>query len=479
MPRSQCAVGFSTGWRITKKVTTLYNKTMNKHHLKKGFLNVILALIIGALAVCAGALIDKNIQPATHSQNTPAASLSNLGTGVRVGSVNNVTGGGTYRLASSISSTQTTIKLSSFREPISNVPYTMTYLNSSLEYATLDPQTNSSEFVSFTGITQNSDGTAILTGVTRGLSRSYPYTASSTFQVTHSGQSILILSNAPQIYNDIYNYINNASYAGTVDASQNIKGIVEEATGAEAAAHKADGSGDTTAPLALTASNASSTRTANTPQIVVSSSTDGYIDASYVRNLSSVILNGTTTISSPSRTLDSFGNQFMWRLVGSSTLSGINATSTVSNIPPTSVLIVFIYVPGTDASGSTGTNAALKISFNGDSNQNEYSFTATTTSTNGGSASTTWNGIFMEPESTSALFRTIEATIYNATSTTKAAFGNGVVFPTNVSSVPFRTSFAGEWATSTSQQITSISLTTDSTSKLNSGTTVYVYGSSF
>lgn len=114
-----------------------------------------------------------------------------------------VTGGSTYRLQSSISSTQTTITLSSFKEPVSGTPYTMSYLNSSIEYATLDPQTQNSEFISFTGITQNADGTATLTGVTRGLSRSSPYTESTTFKTTHAGQSILILSNPPQLYNSL------------------------------------------------------------------------------------------------------------------------------------------------------------------------------------------------------------------------------------------------------------------------------------
>ena len=138
---------------------------------------------------------------------------------------NYLTGGGTYRLASSISSTQNTIKLSSFKEPVSGTLYTMAYLNSALEYATIDPETANSEFVSFTGITQNADGTATLTGVVRGLARSYPYTTSSTFKVTHSGQSIFILSNAPQIYNDIYAYIDALAVGGAVPATTSVLGI--------------------------------------------------------------------------------------------------------------------------------------------------------------------------------------------------------------------------------------------------------------
>lgn len=118
----------------------------------------------------------------------------------------NPTGGTTYRLQSSIGTTDTTIRLSSFKEPGSNIPYTMAYLNSSIEYGTLDPQTSTREFVSFTGITQNSNGTATLTGVTRGLANtpaatgSDCTTASSTLRRAHAGQSIFILSDSPCLF---------------------------------------------------------------------------------------------------------------------------------------------------------------------------------------------------------------------------------------------------------------------------------------
>lgn len=117
----------------------------------------------------------------------------------------NPSGGGTYRLQSSIGSSDTSVTLTSFKEPISNIKYTMSYLNSSIEYGTIEPQSNNREFISFTGITQNSDGTAQLTGVIRGLASSYPFTASTTLQLTHSGQTIFILSNPPQLTNQYAN----------------------------------------------------------------------------------------------------------------------------------------------------------------------------------------------------------------------------------------------------------------------------------
>jgi len=116
------------------------------------------------------------------------------------------TSAGTYRLSNSISSTATTINLSSFKEPISNIAYTMTQLGTTVVYGTLDPQNSTkSETISFTGITQNANGTAQLTGVTRGLSRSpgvSACTASTTLATSHSGQTVFILSNPSCFYSE-------------------------------------------------------------------------------------------------------------------------------------------------------------------------------------------------------------------------------------------------------------------------------------
>ena len=117
----------------------------------------------------------------------------------------NPSGGASYRLKASIGSTNTTIPLSSFKEPISNILYTMSYLNSTIGYGTVDPQTTRSEFVSFSGITQNSDGSATLTGVTRGLTRTpagSSCTASTTLANPHPGQSIFILSDSPCFFTE-------------------------------------------------------------------------------------------------------------------------------------------------------------------------------------------------------------------------------------------------------------------------------------
>lgn len=118
-------------------------------------------------------------------------------------------GGTNYSLNASIGSTDPSIILTSFTEPVSGTPYTMAYFNSSIMFGTIAPRTTSSEFISFTGITQNMDGTATLTGVIRGLQKAYPYTSSATFKLPHSGQSVFILSDVPQVFNE-YSVIQNA-----------------------------------------------------------------------------------------------------------------------------------------------------------------------------------------------------------------------------------------------------------------------------
>lgn len=238
----------------------------------------------------------------------------------------NPTGGGTYRLQSSVTSSATSFTLASFKEPISNIPYTMTYLNSSIEYGTFEPQSGTKEFVSFSGITQNVDGTATITGAVRGLGFSYPYTASTTLTNPHPGQSIFILSNPPQLTNQYLNllnssqtvagtntfgatttfsvspsltvdctsgsantdicakaYIDAVAVAGASNANDTTKGIVETATALEAAAGTS--LGGTGARLALGANLSTSTSQVAQNSVVVTKTT-GKIDPSFLNGTS-------------------------------------------------------------------------------------------------------------------------------------------------------------------------------------------------
>ncbi len=137
----------------------------------------------------------------------------------------NPTGAGTYLTQNSISASQSTITISAstpFNEPASNIPYTMNYIGTNIVYGTLSPASgqpgiDNSEFVAFTGITQNSNGTATLTGVTRGLART-PGTggcvASSTLAHAYPSQTKFILSNSPCFYSQYAVKQNNETILG-------------------------------------------------------------------------------------------------------------------------------------------------------------------------------------------------------------------------------------------------------------------------
>lgn len=199
--------------------------------------------------------------------------------------------GGTYRLQTSIGTTDTTITLSSFTEPISGTPITMSSLATDIAYATIDPQsTTRKEFVSFTGISQNSDGTATLTGVSRGLSFLSPFTASSTLRKAHPGQSILILSDSPQFFNEYARRRSDETITGqwtfntfpitpsTTLASTTAAGWVELATPQEAASSTASG---TIARLVIPASMATSSPTSTSGHVVPVTGTDGKLSVNF------------------------------------------------------------------------------------------------------------------------------------------------------------------------------------------------------
>jgi len=97
-------------------------------------------------------------------------------------------------------------------------------------YGTLEPGNGTNEeSITFTGITQNANGTATLTGVKTALFKS-PYTETSGLAKTHAGASTLILSNEAAFYASILNYIDTAVIAGGVPATTSVNGIAKLST---------------------------------------------------------------------------------------------------------------------------------------------------------------------------------------------------------------------------------------------------------
>ncbi len=117
----------------------------------------------------------------------------------------------------------TVLNLKSFKD-ILGVNLTMTQFGS-IGYGTIEPGNNSQEEqISFSGVTQNSDGTAQLTGVKHVLFIT-PFTESSGMTITHAGSVTFVISNTAGFENAIYTYINSSGASGGVPATQANIGI--------------------------------------------------------------------------------------------------------------------------------------------------------------------------------------------------------------------------------------------------------------
>jgi hypothetical protein len=148
-------------------------------------------------------------------------------------------------------------------------------------YATLEPGNGTQEEqVSFTGVTQNANGTATLTGIKSVLFTS-PYTETAGFAKSHAGGTRFVISNTSGFYNklaaldddesvtgiftfidpavprmdqqpaygagtELYfatkEYVDDVAIAGAPNASTTVKGIAQEATMAQIDADTAAGS---------------------------------------------------------------------------------------------------------------------------------------------------------------------------------------------------------------------------------------------
>lgn len=108
-----------------------------------------------------------------------------------------------------VTSSQNTITLTSFKLPDPNKTPIVMSMFGQIGYGVLEPQSSKIENISFTGVTQNANGTAVLTGVSRGLSFYTPFAASSTLSLAHAGGSYLILSNSAAFYGQQFLFSNN------------------------------------------------------------------------------------------------------------------------------------------------------------------------------------------------------------------------------------------------------------------------------
>lgn len=257
---------------------------------------------------------------------------------------------------SGITSIATTIQLTSFKLPDASTTITMAMFGT-IGYGTLEPGGTKEEQVSFTGVTQNVNGTAILTGVTRGLTFSAPVISSSALMKAHAGGVAFALSNtagfytqfvgkdndtsitgvytyattsiprlaAPKVYGMgdellfvTYGQLASTSFAGTVDASTAQKGIVEIATLGESKV--ASTTGNTSAPLIP--DNRLFSLTPRATSTVAITNASGTIDVGFIStsSLSSYLWASSSTYS------------------GSSTYTGNVNFASLPNVPTTTVV---------------------------------------------------------------------------------------------------------------------------------------------
>jgi len=253
-----------------------------------------------------------------------------------------------YLFGSGVSNSDTSVKLTKFTLPVSDQKIAMSDFGGVKGCATIEPGVPAKqEVVSFTGVTQNSDGTALLTGLTRGLSPIPPYTASSTLQISHSGATKLILSNPSACFYESFNIkandetitglwtfgdapiitttgtsssqiatrgeVANSANQGAATSTTANGGIVELGTAEEAAKGF---NGGLSKPTVLTTSISSSTPTVGVAQVMVSSTT-GYMDGNLFLATSStnanpniirfgqnIFINGSTTPNTATTTFN-------------------------------------------------------------------------------------------------------------------------------------------------------------------------------
>ena len=373
---------------------------------RNGFIDIALAVVIGAVVV--GSLIGGAFLTSRERKNQETKLKEEIASlreqvevqSVTLGAVDYVASKPTRLGGSGVASTDTTINLVDLETPAGDA-VTMTDFGDT-GYGTLEPNGTNKEFISFTGITQNADGTAQLTGVTRGLNFVSPYTASTTLRRAHPGGSRFAIPNSPQLYDTsiskfntsfvtgtvtfasssvprlsgtrayssgdelllvTYGQLASTSFSGTVDASLTQKGITEIATNAELLTGAT--SGDTTAPMVARSNSFNATSSATTTVPVAS-----YLEQSLYK-ISPTYIATSTPYNWSSQHTFSGGVTTTAPFTASSTVA-LNGTTTLG----ANVINSFTYIGGSQLVNSTTTNVA--VSNASGTVQTLYSFTLPT-----------------------------------------------------------------------------------------------------
>lgn len=114
---------------------------------------------------------------------------------------------------SGVTNSATSIILKSFKLPDGTTNIVMANFGPT-GYGTLEPGTTKEESIKFTGVTQNANGTATLTGVTRGLAFVSPFAETTANKFSHAGGAIFIISNTSAYESELVDAANNQIVGG-------------------------------------------------------------------------------------------------------------------------------------------------------------------------------------------------------------------------------------------------------------------------
>lgn len=117
-------------------------------------------------------------------------------------------------LYTGLSSSATTARITPYPKDLDGVKLTFADFGT-LPTFTVDPKISGyEEIVSFTGMTDNGDNTATLTGLSRDLTSKYPYVTTGTGR-THGAGATVVFSNNPQMYGRFAAPENDITVTGT------------------------------------------------------------------------------------------------------------------------------------------------------------------------------------------------------------------------------------------------------------------------
>lgn len=210
--------------------------------------------------------------------------------------------------ASGASSGDTTLTVQSFKQ-IDGLTNIVTADLGDLCYGTLEPNNGTQEeAISFTGVTQNANGTATLTGV-KTVGFNYPYTTTSGLSKSHAGGVTFILSNDAGFYGNIKSYIDGVAIAGAPQATPTTAGIgYLSATASNPASAYFVGANNTLSGSSVATANPvidllSVSTTASSGAVVRASLSTGLIDSTFLPatslNLQTFTATGASTWTKP------------------------------------------------------------------------------------------------------------------------------------------------------------------------------------